>query len=101
MGDVVFLTLLLGILLGSGSGSDGHPPDTRPGPDGCDVQPVSLKAGAEREPGLDRTVPAVTPGFPDTTVVWHCGPPPDTRPTVVAVNSPSLRPHGPRARPRG
>ena len=101
MRGVVILILLLGVVLGSCAGSDGNLPDTKPGPDPCDVQPVSIKAGAERAPGLDRTVPAVTPGFPDTTVVWHCGPPPDTRPTVIAVSSPSLSPHGPRAPPRG
>jgi len=101
MRGVVILILLLGVVLGSCAGSDGNLPDTKPGPDPCDIQPVSIKAGAEREPGLDRTDPAVTPGFPDTTVVWHCGPPPDTRPTVIAVSSPSLSPHGPRAPPRG
>lgn len=101
MRGVVVLILILGVVLGSCVGSDGHPPDTGPGPERCDVQPVSIKNGAEREPSLDRTVTVVTPGLPDTTVVWHCGPPPDTRPTVVAVSSPLLCPHDPRARPRG
>ena len=101
MRGVVVLILLLGVVLGSCASSDGHPRDPRPGPDGCDIQSVSIKPGAEREPSLDRTIPAVTPGLSDTTIVWHCGPPPGTPPPVVAVNSTWLCPHGPRAPPRG
>ena len=101
MRGIVVLILLLGVVLGSCAVSDGHLLDTKPVPDPCDIQPVSIKAGAQHEPSLERAVLAVTPRLPDTTVVWHCGPPPDTRPTVVAVNSPSLSPHGPLAPPRG
>lgn len=92
---------VLAVVLGSCIGVDAHQPDVGAGPKPCDVTPVTMKAGVERDPGLDRTVPAVTPGFSEATVVWHCGPPPDTRPTVIAVDSPSLSPQGPRAPPRG
>jgi hypothetical protein len=98
---VIVLILLLGVVLGSCASSEADPRDTRPGPEPCDVQPVSIKAGAQWEPILDRTTPAGRPTLPDTTVVWHCGPPPDTRPTVIAVHAPSLSAHGPRSPPRG
>ncbi len=100
MRGAVVLILLLDVLLGSCAGADGHPPDPA-GPERCDTQLVSIEGGGEREPDFDRTVPAAPPGHSDTTVVWHCGPPPDAAPPIVAVNSSSLSPHGPRAPPRG
>lgn len=97
---VVVLLLHLSIVLGSCAGLDAHPPDTGDDQERCDVQPIGIKAGVERQSSVDRAVPVVTPALPDTTVVWHCGTP-DTSSPVLTVDSLSILRHAPRAPPRG
>jgi hypothetical protein len=98
--SVVFVGLVLLVALGSCVGADAHPPDDSSLTDPCDVDTVSINAGAERMPSAERTAPGLTPSLPDTTIVWHCGTP-DEPPTVVALAALFLRPYASRAPPRG
>jgi hypothetical protein len=91
---------VLAVALGSCIGIDAHPVNSGAQADPCDIEPVSINAGAERVPSPDRTLPASLPSIPDTTLVMHCGTP-DGPPTLIAVVALSVRPHAPRAPPRG
>lgn len=97
---LLFIGLVLLVALGSCLDTDAQLGDHRSLAGPCDVEPISINAGAERTPPPERTPPALTPSLPDGTIVWHCGTP-DELPTVVALAAPFFRPDVSRAPPRG
>lgn len=97
---VVPLLLLFGLVFGFCAEADAYVPDAADDPSPCDLQPVNMKIGAERD---QRVVPAratLTPSVPDTTIVGPCGTP-DMPLPVEVITALGLRPHAPRAPPRG
>ena len=91
---------MLAVALGSCAGVDAHPANGGAQTDPCDVEPVSIKSGADRIVSPERTVPGLMPSIPDAAVTMHCGTP-DAPTPVIALAAVSVSPHAPRAPPLG
>lgn len=91
---------MLAVALGSCVRLDAHPANGGAPTDPCEIEPVSIKAGAERMASAERMAPGLMPSIPDATVTMHCGTP-DAPTPVIAVAAVSLSSHAPRAPPLG
>jgi hypothetical protein len=90
--------LLVFVVLGWCASVDAHTFGAEAGAERCRVQPVSIKAGAERASSVDRMTPALMPSVTDPTIVWHRGIAALPLPAIAIVPL-SLRRHASRAPP--